>query len=87
MYRGTTLDGTLGNFYLKTMDDDGIVSYTKLIGVDSPSSFGVKDNKAIYSGTYEGIEYKLVLTVKHHTFKLMFYFTYFPKCCINSMNM
>ena len=67
MYKGTSLDGTLGNLYLKTEDEDGIVSYTKLIGVDSPSSFAVKDNKAIYKGTFEGISYKLVLTVNHHT--------------------
>lgn len=67
MYRGTTLDGTLGNIYLKTVDSEGIVSYTKLIGVDSPSSFGIKDNKAVYKGTFEEIDYELVLSVNHHT--------------------
>ncbi len=63
MYRATTLDGMMANIYLRIIKDDK-VSYTKLLGVDSPSKFQISENQMIYEGEYEGVKYQVHLRLK-----------------------
>lgn len=66
MYKGTNLDGTLANIYMR-LEKEGVIYYTKLIGVDSPSSVAIKNNAIIYQGTFEGVNYQVTFQVKNHT--------------------
>lgn len=66
MYKGTNLDGTLANIYLR-VENDGIIEYTKLIGVDSPSKFYCQDNQVYYDGEFANIKYQVILTIIKHT--------------------
>ena len=62
MYPATTLDGSLYNIYLKVGQE-----FTKLIGVDSPSSFTVLDKQIIYKGTFNLVNYLVYITISDDT--------------------
>lgn len=64
--RGNYIDGTVSNIYLR-IKDQGKYKHTPLIGVKSLSEFKCSDNEVIYKGEFEGIKYKLRLTVFHQT--------------------
>jgi cellobiose phosphorylase len=61
-YKGTAIEGSVANLYLRIKKHDGF-SYTKLIGIDSPSSYAIKDNQVYYKGKFENIEYLVTLTI------------------------
>ena len=58
MYPGSYFDGSMYNIYLKVDN-----KYTKLIGIDSPSSFAIDGNNIIYRGTFENINYKVIISL------------------------
>ncbi len=63
LVKGNIVDGTLMNLYLRVMTSNGLRS-TKLIGTNSPSSFELFDNYAVYHGQFLNIEYQVILSVK-----------------------
>ncbi|MDO9630147.1 MAG: hypothetical protein Q7I99_09635 [Acholeplasmataceae bacterium] len=63
LVKGNIVDGTLMNLYLRVLSDSKM-KYTKLIGSNSPSSFKLFDDHAIYYGTFLNIEYQVLLSVK-----------------------
>lgn len=58
MYPGTMLDGSLYNVYLKVEGQ-----YTPLIGIESPSSFCIKQNQVVYRGEFSNVQYQVVFTI------------------------
>lgn len=62
LLQGNNLEGSCSNIYLRIFSEDEIY-YTKLIGINSPSKFYVKDNQVYYKGVFRNIEYLVVLTV------------------------
>lgn len=66
MYTGSTLDGMVTNIYLRLEDETGIY-ITKLLGVDSPSSWVLKDNIIYYTGNFQVISYQVIFQIIDHT--------------------
>ena len=62
MYPASTLDGSIYNVYLKVGKE-----FTKLIGVNSPSSFAIINNKIIYKGTFNLVSYLLTISLSDNT--------------------
>jgi len=62
LLKGNNIEGSNSNLYLRIFDASNI-SYTKMIGVDSPSTFEVKENRVIYNGSFKGVTYQVILTV------------------------
>lgn len=58
MYQGSSLDGMIANIYLRLANDKEVL-ITKLLGVDSPSEFVIKDNKIIYKGSFHEVDYQI----------------------------
>lgn len=65
MYKGNLFEGSISNIYLRISTKYGF-KYTKLLGVDSPSRFAIKDNQAFYVGEFENITYKVIFTMKNN---------------------
>ena len=61
-YVGNDYEAMIHNIYL-LIDDNGNKSYTRLIGVNSPSKYQFKDDGIIYLGEYQGIKYLVNLTI------------------------
>ena len=61
-YCGNNLEATISNIYLLVKDGTNSF-YTRLLGVSSPSSFSVQDNKAIYKGSFQGVDYQIVFKI------------------------
>lgn len=66
MYTGSTLDGMIANIYLRLEDETGIY-ITKLLGVDSPSSWVLNDNIIYYTGNFKEVFYQITFQVIEHT--------------------
>ena len=64
---GNNLEPTAANIYLRVVENNE-VSYTRLIGVGSPSKFAVKNNNAFYCGSYHGVEYEVCFSVTEDTY-------------------
>lgn len=64
---GNNLEPTAANIYLRVVENNE-VSYTRLIGVGSPSKFAVKNNNAFYCGSYQGVEYEVCFSVTEDTY-------------------
>jgi 1,2-beta-oligoglucan phosphorylase len=62
LLRGNQIDGSLMNLYLRVHENNNI-TFTPLIGVKSPSHFEIIDQEAIYYGTFEKINYQVVLSI------------------------
>ena len=58
MYPSSYYDGSLYNIYLKVDNKT-----SKLMGIDSPSKFAHIDNKLVYIGNFEGIDYQVVFNL------------------------
>lgn len=56
LLRGNILDGMVSNIFMKLAN--GLS--TPLLGVKSPSTFEIKDNKAYYSGLFSDVRYQVV---------------------------
>lgn len=56
LLRGNILDGMVANIYMKL--NNGFV--TPLLGVKSPSTFDIINQKAYYTGSFFGIDYQVV---------------------------
>jgi 1,2-beta-oligoglucan phosphorylase len=68
LLNGNIIDGSIANIYLRIFQDDKI-SYTKLIGTHSPSSFELFSDRIIYFGEFENIKYQVTLTVEKMTWQ------------------
>ncbi len=66
MYKGSSLDGMIANIYLRQVDDSG-THLTKLLGVDSPSKWAIKDNVVYYQGNFNQIDYQVILKIIEHS--------------------
>ncbi|TVP87406.1 MAG: cellobiose phosphorylase [Alkalicoccus sp.] len=55
---GNILDGSMNNIYLRKKHGQHS-SFTKLIGINSPSTVCLKENSVLWHGSWEGIEYEL----------------------------
>ena len=64
---GNNLEPTASNIYLRVVKN-GEVSFTRLIGVGSPSKFVIEGNKAFYIGSFEGVNYEVCFTVVEDTY-------------------
>ena len=60
LFKGNLLDGAINNIYLRRKKGN-TYNYSKLIGVDSPSSFLVLEDKVVYKGETFGINYQVIL--------------------------
>ena len=63
---GNNLEPTAMNLYLRVEGETA--EFTRLIGVGSPSKFTIKDNKAIYRGTFKGVDYQVIFTIVKNVF-------------------
>ena len=59
---GNLLDGSASNLFLRVHTSTGI-RFTKLIGLESPSRFQITDQSAHYTGSFEGVDYHVMLNV------------------------
>ncbi len=62
MYRANVLDGMLMNIYLRVRKN-GKSSYTKLLGVDSPSRFRIGQKQMRYEGEFENVRYNVTFKI------------------------
>jgi 1,2-beta-oligoglucan phosphorylase len=71
LLRGNTLDGQVGNIYLRVRQGDRFL-HAKLLGVHSASTFSSKDHRAYYQGAFLSIRYQVILTVHktHWTYEV-----------------
>lgn len=68
LLNGNIIDGTVANIYLRIFHDHHI-SYTKLIGRHSPSSYELYADKIVYQGQFENVNYQVVLSVENLTWQ------------------
>lgn len=62
MYPATTLDGMIANLYLRITKEHEIF-YTRLIGINSPSSFQMANNQVNYQGVFKNVAYLVNLKI------------------------
>ncbi len=62
LFRASTLDGMVSNLFLKLFIGNEI-KFTRLLGVNSNSSFTILNSQVIYTGTFENVNYKVYLTL------------------------
>ncbi len=60
------LDGSVSNIYLRKKEK-GIYFFSPLLGINSASSFKIKNNKAYYVGKTLDVNYQVVLSLKGDT--------------------
>lgn len=60
LFKGNLLDGAINNIYLRRKNDNSY-TYSKLIGVDSPSKFLVLKDQVVYKGEALGVNYQVIL--------------------------
>lgn len=75
-YVGNNLESTISNIYMRIEEGDKY-TFSRLIGIGSPSKFKVIGNKAIYQGTFNEINYTIFLVVFESAF---FYKVKIDKC-------
>lgn len=57
---GNLVDGSLNNIYLRMLDENNsVVDYIPLLGIDSNSEFSIGEKQAIWSGVFKEIEYEI----------------------------
>lgn len=66
MYKATSLDGMMANIYLRITKGNDTFS-TRLLGVNSPSTFKIKNNQILYEGEFHGVKYQVHFKIHHHT--------------------
>ena len=59
---GNTIDGSMNNLYLR-LHEKGSISYTPLLGIQSPSTFAVGDQRMKWQGTFKGIDYTVTFQI------------------------
>ena len=69
LLHGNLVDGGYVNLYLRVLDKNEI-KFTPLFGRHSPSLFSIDDNRAIYHGIFEGIQYQILWTLHGLRFDL-----------------
>jgi 1,2-beta-oligoglucan phosphorylase len=63
LLRGNQIDGSVMNLYLRVYNKNNI-TFTPLIGIKSPSQFEIRNHEAIYQGTFEKINYQVILSIE-----------------------
>lgn len=63
---GNNLEPTAFNIYLRVENEN--VDFTRMIGVGSPSTYEIVDNKVIYKGSFKDVKYSVVFTLAENCF-------------------
>ena len=63
---GNNLEPTALNVYLRVENEN--VDFTRMIGVGSPSTYEIIDNKVIYKGSFKDVKYSVVFTLAENCF-------------------